>query len=267
MRHFPSVPLPSVGELCLSLASNFACVFVCLFLKSIPEKLPHLHKVTSSSIIMSKDADPAADPAEEDSSDKSPLRLSQEMRVATREAHSLSDHLVNLKLGVALSDDAVWAEGLLVFYEVFRFLELAAERRADSLLGELRVPGLMDRTKAFEKDLRFYLGEGWNGKDYEVRPQVAAYLKHLQGLEEVEPYLLIAYFYHLYMGLLSGGQVLRGKRRLLRKVPLMGKDENGGSDDNGSEANPGEAVVHFTRPIPVLKKEMREVGKEHGDCS
>ena len=35
-------------------------------------------------------------------------------------------------------------------------------------------------------------------------------------VEDKNPYLLIAYIYHLYMGLFSGGQVLRAK--VLRKV-------------------------------------------------
>ena len=35
-------------------------------------------------------------------------------------------------------------------------------------------------------------------------------------VEDENPYLLIAYIYHLYMGLFSGGQVLRAK--VLRKV-------------------------------------------------
>ena len=90
----------------------------------------------------------------------------KEMRVATREIHNISDALVNLKLGVAMSQvrgidkgihytiqidfmrvklfvyqDSVWAEGLLVFYEIFNFLERAMDDHGDSLIGELDVPG------------------------------------------------------------------------------------------------------------------------------
>ena len=129
----------------------------------------------------------------------------QELRHATRSIHAVSDQLVNLKLGVALSDNRVWAEGVSVFYHVFRFLEEALERKGDSLLGELRADELMDRTAAFEKDLHFYRGAEW--REESLRPSVSEYLEHLRRVEEEDPYLLVAYVYHLYMGLLSGGQV------------------------------------------------------------
>ncbi len=132
--------------------------------------------------------------------------LSADLRRSTREIHTISDHLVNLKLGLALSNDQVWAEGLMVFYEVFRFLEEASERRRDSLVGELRMEEVMNRAEAIEQDLGHYLGVNWK-RGYRVRPEVRAYLDRLREVEERDPYLLVAYIYHLYMGLLSGGQV------------------------------------------------------------
>ena len=38
---------------------------------------------------------------------------------------------------------------MLVFYEIFKFLEEALERHKDSLIGDLLIPG-MARTAAFE---------------------------------------------------------------------------------------------------------------------
>lgn len=136
--------------------------------------------------------------------------FSQEMREVTRTIHNRSDALVNAKLGITLSDDSVWAEGLLVFYEIFKFLEEALHRHRDSLIGDLLLPG-MTRTEAFEADLDFYLGANWRD-DYRVRPEVQQYLDHLRQIEEENPYLIIAYVYHLYMGLFSGGQILMAKR-------------------------------------------------------
>ena len=49
-----------------------------------------------------------------------------------------------------MSENRVWAEGLLIFYEVFRYLEDALERFNHTLIGELDVPG-MRRVEAFEK--------------------------------------------------------------------------------------------------------------------
>lgn len=85
---------------------------------------------------------------------------------------------------------------------------------SDSLLGELAVDGLMTRAAAFEKDLAHYRGDDWK-RGYEIRPAVEEYLSHLGKLEDADPYLLVAYVYHLYMGLLSGGQVLKAKKKVL----------------------------------------------------
>ena len=51
---------------------------------------------------------------------KDEVPFTTRLRKSTSSAHSASDALVNVKLGVALSNDDVWAEGLLVFYEIFR---------------------------------------------------------------------------------------------------------------------------------------------------
>ena len=73
--------------------------------------------------------------------------FTRRLRDATKSIHDVSDHMVNLKLGVAMSDDSVWAEGLLVFYEVFRFLEGAVQRTKDSLLGEYNLIAGLWRTE------------------------------------------------------------------------------------------------------------------------
>ena len=48
-----------------------------------------------------------------------------------------------------------------------------------------------------------------------IRPKaLVKYIDHLKHIaEEDEPLLLVAYIYHLYMGLLSGGQILSKKRQ------------------------------------------------------
>ena len=67
--------------------------------------------------------------------------------------------------------------GLLVFYEIFKYLEDALDRHKDSLIGDLLIPG-MSRTHAFESDLDHYLGN-WRD-EYIIRPEVQAYLEHLR---------------------------------------------------------------------------------------
>jgi len=113
----------------------------------------------------------------------------------------------------------VWAEGLLVFYEIFRYLEEAMIRLKDTLVGELCIEGLQ-RTEAFERDLSFYLGSDWK-KTYKPRQSVIKYLLHLRKLEDSDPNQLMAYIYHLYMGLLSGGQILRKKQAMVNKFTLF----------------------------------------------
>lgn len=183
----------------------------------------------------------------EDSAVTNDVPFHKLMRKATRDVHALSDALVNAKLAFALSDNAVWAEGLLIFYEIFRFLEGAMVRLKDTDVGKLNIDG-MDRTEAFEKDLCFYLGSNWKN-DYVPRESVAKYLLHLQRLEKNDPIRLIAYVYHLYMGLFSGGQILRRKRKVASKLSF--------SSSKTDISCGGDAVTDFgEKPIYKLKKEM-----------
>jgi len=170
------------------------------------------------------------------------LLFTQQMRKATRNIHNTSDALVNAKLGVTMTDDSVWAEGLLVFYEIFAFLERSLVNHKDSLIGDLLIPG-MSRTSALESDLAHYLGENWR-IGYTIRPEVQQYLDHLQDIEERNPYLLIPYIYHLYMGLFSGGQILRAKRA----ISMSGNRDN----------MPGNNVTSYGEySIGPLKNQLR----------
>jgi len=188
---------------------------------------------------------------QEDEDDGIPF--TKKMRDATRNIHRLSDHLVNAKVGLgghskfkmllfacreffvlshsslnlncahlfsAMSDDKIWVDGLLIFFEIFRFLEQALARlRHKNPHFKLMWTVLEDipRTTAFIEDISYYRGPDIIQK-YEPSPALADYLKHLETLEEREPLRLLAYMYHLYMGLLSGGQILKKKRELKKKL-------------------------------------------------
>uniref|UniRef100_A0A069DRB2 Heme oxygenase n=1 Tax=Panstrongylus megistus TaxID=65343 RepID=A0A069DRB2_9HEMI len=166
------------------------------------------------------------------------------LRNETRDIHSISDALVNAKLAIAFSDRDVWAEGLLVFYEIFRFLEQSMSANKETNLSKMYVNG-MERTSAFEEDLKYYLGDDWK-KNYIIRESVGKYLSHLKELESTNPDLLIAYVYHLYMGLLSGGQILRKKREIGKRL-LINKNSN----------SKGNAVTDFgTINIRDLKQKI-----------
>lgn len=106
------------------------------------------------------------------------------------------------------------------------------DRHKEENLGKMVVEGMF-RTEAFEKDLIHYLGSDWK-KTYIIRPAVAKYLSHLQSLERDNPDYLIAYVYHLYMGLLSGGQILKSKRMVMKKFKF-----------SKSSSEEGENVTNF----------------------
>lgn len=138
----------------------------------------------------------------------------------------------------------MWADGLLVFYEIFKYLE---ENVSNQIL-----PEDYHRTEQFEKDLEHYKGADWQ-KTYKVRDSVQKYLNHLYEVNERNPILLIAYVYHLYMGLLSGGQILSKKRKIANKFKRNFIEQR---DDNGVE--PGEYLTSFPdKSILELKNNLR----------
>jgi len=53
----------------------------------------------------------------------------------------------------------------------------------------------------------------------------------LREVEDTDPTLLMAYIYHLYMGLLSGGIILRKKRQIMQKIsPFKAQPSSDGNN-------------------------------------
>nr|XP_049706328.1 heme oxygenase 1 [Helicoverpa armigera] len=173
------------------------------------------------------------------------------MRKATRKIHNISDALVNAKFALSLRDEEVWGGGLFIFYHIFGFLEDAKERLRMPDFDKLFVNKALYRKKAFENDLTHYLGENWQSI-----PKAMAlenYIEHLQELERSSPQLLMAYVYHLYLGLLSGGQILAKKRRVF-------------GDENSKTVTYTDKVTDFTgTDISQLKKDFRQAMNEIAD--
>lgn len=70
----------------------------------------------------------------------------------------------------------------------------------------------------------------------------------LREVEDTDPTLLMVYIYHLYMGLLSGGIILRKKRQIMQKVSLFKASSSSGSN-----------VTNFGQSsIIQLKRDLRE---------
>lgn len=148
-------------------------------------------------------------------------------------------YIIFVYISKALSDDAVWYDGLLSFYEIYKFLE--KNLPADLLPQELH------RTKAFEDDFQFYYGENWRGS-YEVRPSVQKYLEHLEEVNKKDKLLLFAYAYQMYMALMSGGQLLQRKRMIARR---MWPGSNNTRDEDVVSEDPTDPNDLTTRPMPV----------------
>ncbi|KAG7395640.1 Heme oxygenase 2 [Phytophthora boehmeriae] len=107
------------------------------------------------------------------------------MRAATREIHSVSDSLINLKLVVALTDKQLYGRALLLFYYIYAQLESAIKTNKDheAFQGLHELLADIARADGIAKDLNYYLGEDWSTK-YQPTSAVQAYVKHLQGLEK-----------------------------------------------------------------------------------
>nr|XP_012220437.1 PREDICTED: heme oxygenase [Linepithema humile] len=179
--------------------------------------------------------------------DEAEENFCKKMANATKLIHHRSDGLVKSKLFFGAFNDAVWADGLLVFYEIFRYLDGAMIRLRNTKIGLLPFSELQ-RTEAFERDLDHYLGKEWR-KNYTPRESVAKYLMRLREVEDTDPTLLMAYIYHLYMGLLSGGIILRKKRELAKRIaPFIDESSSKGHD-----------VTDFGQSsISQLKQDLRE---------
>ncbi|VVC87840.1 heme oxygenase 1 [Leptidea sinapis] len=181
------------------------------------------------------------------------------MRKATRKIHSVSDALVNAKFAISLRDEAVWGGGLFVFYHIFEFLEGAKERLNIPDYNKLFTHKILYRKHAFEEDLTHYLGPDWSSI-----PKSAAlenYLEHLQNLERENPKLLMAYVYHLYLGLLSGGQILSKKRKMFGDGSNKENEYcDKVTDFNGFDIN--QLKNDFKTAMNEIADKMSEVEKE-----
>ncbi|CAD6991804.1 unnamed protein product [Ceratitis capitata] len=197
------------------------------------------------------------------------MTFTKELRKATKDVHRISDVLVNAKFALALSDDAVWYDGLLAFYEIYKYLE---ENLPENLL-----PREFHRKIAFEQDLAYFLGKNWK-ETYEPRDSVKKYIVHLQEVNAKNKLLLFAYAYQMYMALMSGGQLLQKKRMIKRKLWFGRQDEdeeeeikssNTDADIDDLENRPmprqvticpeGCAATFFPDKISVLKNKLRQV--------
>ena len=169
--------------------------------------------------------------------------LTAAMRTRTRAVHDKSDKMVNLRLAFLFADRGAYGTALSHFYFVFLAIErnIAAngEHRAISRLGDL-VPTLSRADRVLE-DVRHFLGEDWK-PDIKTQPkEVQDYVTRLDKLGQTDPTLLLPYAYHMYMAILSGGQMIR---RLARRAMAL-------PDGRGVRA------LEFGKGKPAAKRALR----------
>ena len=102
-----------------------------------------------------------------------------------------SDRLANLRLAAASIDRQIYVDKLADFYFVFCTLEKELGKRRNHECIKRLLPEEVMRKKAFEEDLEYFLGSGWEEK---IKPsqEARSYCEHIVMLSEVNPPMLIA---------------------------------------------------------------------------
>lgn len=135
-----------------------------------------------------------------------------------------------------MTDSKVWVEGLRRFYVVFKYLEIAMKKEENFHLHQFAQINGLFRTQKFESSLQHYLGGKWQSG---ITKGMAEYSNYLLNLEKEDHVLLSPFIYHMYMGILSGGQILMAKQRMAF------------SDGKGSEA------FYFDVNVREAKNQLR----------
>ncbi|CAG9463445.1 unnamed protein product [Pedinophyceae sp. YPF-701] len=178
--------------------------------------------------------------------------LTERMRKATREVHSVSDMLVNSRLAVALTSKRLYAEALALFQPVMEEIETLVEACSHSAVKP--AASLLPRTRraaAMRADITFHSGK--EPSDTELSEAQKLYINHVRMLARKRPELLLPYVYHLHMAVFSGGQIIR--RQVRRRLKL-------GDDGPGTAAFelPGENVAalkaEYKRAVDSLERTL-----------
>lgn len=143
--------------------------------------------------------------------------LTDEMRRSSKSAHDRSHSIVLGKMVMVLTSRALYGKALACFYVVFDELErqLKAIAHTNEFWREVWATlEPVNRTAAFEADLQFYLPGSWPQVVREVQdssPHIQNYVSRLKtiGASQADHYLFMAYVFHLYLGLLAGGSILK----------------------------------------------------------
>ena len=166
----------------------------------------------------------SSDPQEEDASSK---WLTKRAFAAARQAHDKSNAMINIKLGLVLTDKALYAEAVSLFVPIYETLEriLDEDQKDHPQLKALR-PLMKDLRRAarFQQDVEYMLGNDAvaiqelstrrrppksEGKPQYSPVELQDYVDHLERLSKEKPVLLIAYVQLMYMAVFAGGSMIQ----------------------------------------------------------
>ncbi|XP_028402001.1 heme oxygenase-like [Dendronephthya gigantea] len=168
--------------------------------------------------------------------------LCHELHTRTKVDHERSDKLINLKLLVVATDQALWSKTIANFYFIFQALEEELFRHKDHKhFWCLYIPELL-RCKAFEEDLHYFFGDNWSSM-VSPSPATKTFTQHIHAVGRDNPILLVAYCHSFYLALMAGGQII--KSMITKSLGLK----------NGL----GTAAFQFrTKSASQLKKQLKD---------
>ena len=110
----------------------------------------------------------------------------------------------------------MWGRCLACFYHIWSALEHALEDHKDApvLKSLVDIREQVSRRLQFEKDLKYFFGETeWKAAVKNeltgASPSSVQVREYVHHLKHARPLVLVAYFYHLNMALLAGGQMIK----------------------------------------------------------
>jgi len=133
------------------------------------------------------------------------------MKNATKKVHDLQDIAINGLFVLSLYTGGateLWYQALSRFEFVFAELEDALESCGE--LEDFDIPGIRI-SEIMKNDLDQFYGKD---RDRSHSSAIKTWISEVRKTRKENPTLMVAYIYHMYLGLYSGGRILRHKFKL-----------------------------------------------------
>merc|ERR1712212_1384017 len=140
--------------------------------------------------------------------------FSKKMRAATKSVHDVQDAAIQALFAATLyfgGSQDLWFQALARFELIFNELEDCLD--CQKKLKDFDIPG-MRVSHLIKEDLDEYYGVERKFNSAAVN----TWMTEVRKIRFDHPYLITAYIYHMYLGLHSGGRILRHKFKLKGKT-------------------------------------------------